>query len=224
MELTESVRDRLSDYVCRTFAPEDDVLADLVPRATAAGLPAIQVSSEVGKLLHVLVRAIGARSVLEIGTLGGYSGIWMARALPVDGRLVTLELEPSHAAFAREQFARAGLAGRVEVRLGPALESLRAMPAEATFDFAFIDADKTGYPDYLEEVLRRVRPGGMITADNVLHMKSWEKAIFDDSADQPSLVAIRAFNDRLAHDPRLLSVIVPMRDGVAVSLVLPGED
>ncbi|MGH7725408.1 MAG: O-methyltransferase [Candidatus Eiseniibacteriota bacterium] len=219
MELTESLRDQLSEYVCTTFAPEDDVLKTLVPRAQAAGLPAIQVSSEVGQLLHILVRAIGARNVLEIGTLGGYSGIWMVRALPADGKLLTLEIEPAHATFAREQFERAGLAERVDIRLGPALFTLRAMPATPAFDFAFIDADKTGYPDYLEEVLPRMRPGGIIAADNVLHMTSWEKPIFDRTADQPALLAIRKFNERLATDPRLRSVIVPMRDGVAIALV-----
>ena len=221
MKLDEPLRARLTRYVCDVFSPEDDVLRELVPAALAAGLPEIQISPDVGRLLQILARAVGARRVLEIGTLGGYSGIWLARALPPGGRLVTCEIEPRHAEFARGQFARAGLAERVEVRLGPAIDTLGALTREEPFDLAFIDADKQSYPLYLEAALRLVRPGGIIAADNVLHMTSWPTPIFDADTADPNVRAMRAFNERLASDPRLLSTIVPVRDGVAVAFVRP---
>jgi predicted O-methyltransferase YrrM len=225
MELTEALRARLTRYICETFAPEDDAFREAHADATAQGLPAIAVSADVGRLLSLLVHISGARRALEVGTLGGYSGTWIARALPADGRLVSLELDPKHAAVARRQFDRAGVGDRVEVRLGPALESLAALDAarergeSPPFDLAFIDADKDNYPAYLDFALRLVRPGGLITADNVLHMTSWPEPIDGGPTSHAGLEAIRAFNRRLATDPRLESTILPLRDGVAVAWV-----
>jgi caffeoyl-CoA O-methyltransferase len=212
--------DRLRKYVDQLFAPEDDPLAGWREAAEKAGLPLIQVSPSVGKLLQILVKAVGARRVLEIGTLGGYSGTWMARGLPEDGRLVTLELEDKHADFAREIFRRTGVLDKVEIRLGPALETLSKMEGEEPFDFVFIDADKTNYPNYLDRVLEMglARKGGIIAGDNALG-GGFQGFIGDPDADHPSLKAMQAFNRQMATDPRLTSVIVPMRDGVCFGVV-----
>ena len=152
------------------FRLDDDVLRAAVADSVAAGMPQIQVSAALGRFLNLQARALGARRILEIGTLAGYSSIWLARALPADGQLVTLELEPHHADVARGNLARAGLADVAEVRVGPAGQSLAALVAEevAPFDMVFIDADKDGYPDYLEWSIRLARPGTVIVADNVV--------------------------------------------------------
>lgn len=206
------------------FAPEDAVLQAVARRAEELGLAPMEISSDVGRLLHVLVRAVGARRVLEVGTFLGYSAIWMARALAPRGSLVTLEADPGRVHEARENFARAGLEEAVTVREGLALESLAALVAEnegnRVFDFAFLDAAKNEYPAYLDRALELVRPGGLIVADNTLI--AGVGAIVDEHDDpdaRATIEAVRAFNDRLATDPRLVSTIVPIREGVSISVV-----
>ncbi|MGA8711288.1 MAG: O-methyltransferase [Thermoplasmata archaeon] len=157
-------------YFEEKLLPADPVLEEVLRSTAAAGLPSIQVSPTQGKLLHLLARSQGARRILEIGTLGGYSSIWLARALPADGRLVTLELDPAHAQVARANFARAGLGEKIELRLGPALESLPKLFEEkrGPFDLSFIDADKPNTRAYFEWSLKLSRPGALIVVDNVV--------------------------------------------------------
>lgn len=206
--------DRFDEYAGALFAPEDAVLLALRDDADRAGLPPIAISADTGRLLQVMIRAVGARRILEVGTLGGYSAIWMARALPVDGRLVTIEHDAAHAAFARAHLAAAGLADRVEVVEGQALRLLPALDGEQ-FDLVFLDADKEPLPTYLEWALRLVRPGGAIIADNAL----WGGRVLDDRVDDDATLGVREFNRRLATDPRLTSIIVPTHDGVAIAIV-----
>lgn len=213
--------ERLDAYIEDLFAGEDEALRAARAAMKEAGLPAIHVSPNQGKLLHLLTRLAGARRLLEIGTLGGYSAIWLARALPPDGRLITLELEERHAAVARQNLERAGLGDRVEVRLGPALASLQRMVAdgEPAFDVVFIDADKPGYPDYLEWSLRLSRPGTLILADNVLQ----RSAVAEPARGSETVQAIRLFNQTLAAHPQLEALALPLVrqeiDGLALALV-----
>ncbi|MGH2409780.1 MAG: O-methyltransferase [Chloroflexota bacterium] len=196
-------------YIRDLFLAPDDQLDAALDRAQKAQLPAIQVPPEVGRLLTILARSVGARRILEIGALGGYSGIHLASALPEDGRLVSLEASATHAAIARENLAGAGLGNRSEVRLGRAIDLLPALASEERFDFAFIDADKPSYPAYLEWCLRLVRPGGMIVADNALfHGRVADPASADEGAR-----AVDAMNRAAAANPRLDAIIVPNRDG-----------
>ncbi len=205
----------LARYVAELFAPEDELLRELRAAISDAGLPAIYISAEEGRLLQVLLKAVGARRVVELGTLGGYSAIWMARALPADGKLVTLEMDPGRAEFARGYIDRAGLADRVDVKIGKAPEALHELAALAPLDAVFIDADKENYPRYLEWSLDVVRSGGLIIADNAFRGGD----VIDLETDDPDVVAIQESNHRMATDPRLTSIIVPTRDGVAVAVV-----
>jgi predicted O-methyltransferase YrrM len=201
-------------YIRDLFLPNDEVLDAALRRAGEAGLHPIHVPAEVGRLLGILARAIGATRILEIGTLGGFSAIHLALALPDSGRLITLELDPHHASVAAENFAAAGLSDRAEVRVGPALESLAGLAGEPPFDLAFIDADKTSYPAYLDWCLRLVRPGGLIVVDNVL--------IGRRSPDDPVHEAVDAMNRAAARDPRLDAMILPVRggaDGLLIGVV-----
>ncbi len=208
--------DGISDYIAGLFAPEDEILRALREDADREGLPPIAVPPETGRFLQVLLRAIGAQRVLEVGTLGGYSGIWMARAMGPAGRIITLEIEPAHAEFARRQFARAGVAEQVEIRVGKALQLLPAMDGER-FDAAFLDADKEPLPTYLEWALRLVRPGGLVIADNTLR----GGRVIDASVTDEGTNGVREFNRKLAEDPRIDGLVVPIGDGVAVGIVLP---
>jgi len=202
-------------YVDDLFGDEDDILRETRAAIAREGLPIIHVSPSEGKLLHVLALTIGARRILEIGTLGGYSAIWLARALPEDGRLITLEIDPHHADVARWNFVHAGLDDRIEIRQGPAAEQLKAMQGgrEPLFDLVFIDADKPGYPEYLELSLPLVRAGGLILADNAL-----PKAVLEPESDNPLV----RYNAAVAGHPELSSVIVPTlrdeMDGLAISI------
>lgn len=177
----------------------DPALAAAIEASREAGLPPHEVSPSQGKLLHLLARIAGARRVLEIGTLGGYSTIWLARALPAGGRLVTLEANAKHAEVARENVARAGLDHVVEVRVGPALASLAELPTEAPFDLIFVDADKPNNPLYLAETLRLSRPGTVIVADNVVR----DGAVVDARSEDPSVIGVRRFAELVAAEPRL---------------------
>jgi predicted O-methyltransferase YrrM len=212
---------QIDKYIEQLFVPADEALEQGLRDAAAAGLPAIQVSPNEGKLLHLLTRIAGARRILEIGTLGGYSTVWLARALPPGGVLVTLELEAKHAAVARRNLERCGVGDRVEIRVGPAADSLRALigAGEAPFDLVFIDADKPGYLAYLELVLQLSRPGTVILADNLVRAGRILEEAPAEAADR----AIRAFNAALAAHPRLDSLIVPLYrnkvDGLSISIV-----
>jgi predicted O-methyltransferase YrrM len=188
-------------YVSGLLAPHDEVLAAAVAAAGEAGLPAIQVSPPQGKLLHLLARAIGARQILEFGTLAGYSTIWLARALPGDGRLITLEADPKHAEVARANIARAGLDRIVELHVGAALEALpRLEQADAgPFDLVFIDADKANTPAYFEWSLERTRGGGLIVADNVIR----DGALVDLENEDPAIASQRRLHEMLAAEPRV---------------------
>ena len=199
----------VGSYIRDLFLPPDPQLEAALQRAAAAGLRSIQVPPELGRLLGILVQATGARRVLEIGTLGGYSALHLARALPADGRLISLELDERHAQVARENLSHAGLADRAEVRVGAALDLLPALTADAPFDLAFIDADKESYPAYLGWCVRLVRPGGMIVVDNVLS----RRGVIPPAADDADGRGIAAMNEAAARDPRLDAIIVPTRDG-----------
>lgn len=197
-------------------ASEDEVLREIRTSTPHKGLPAISVPPELGRLLYLLVRTSGAKRALEIGALAGYSGLWICRALGPDGRLLSLELNPEYAAVARANIAGDGIEDRVAYRLGPALHSLHALRAEGqTFDFFFIDADKPGYPDYLEACLELANPGALICADNVL----LGERVLDPANESDEVMAMRRFNDQMADDQRLEAVLLPVRDGFAVARV-----
>jgi predicted O-methyltransferase YrrM len=210
--------------VVETIAAEDEDLEAAARAAEEAGLPAIQVSPPQGKLLQLLVRLLGARSILEFGTLGGYSTILMARALPADGRLITLEANRAYAEVARASIERAGLGERVEVRVGPALETLPVLEEEGRgpFDLVFIDADKVNTPAYFSWALGRTRPGGLIVADNVVR-----GGTLADAADaDPATRAQRRLHQSLAGDPRVSATTIQTAgskgyDGFLLALVEP---
>lgn len=216
----------VDDYIAERLIPPDAALAAALAASLAEGLPAIQVSATQGKLLHLLVRIQGARTILEIGTLGGYSAIWMARALPPGGRLITLESEPRHAELARRNIARAGLDPLVEVRTGRALDLLPGLESEGVgpFDFVFIDADKPNNPRYLEWAFRLARPGTVIVADNVVRGGE----IVDAGSTDASVQGTRALFDALAAEPRVDATAIQTvgskgYDGLAVCVVGSGS-
>jgi len=209
-------------YLNRLFAPSDPILEATLKASKAAGLPAISVTPNQGKLLHLLARAQGAKTILEIGTLGGYSTIWLGRALPRNGHLVTLEADPKHAKVARANISLAGLDKRVELRLGKAHETLPRLAAEnaGPFDLIFIDADKPGYPLYLEWSLKLSHPGTLIIADNVVR----EGKVINPSSRDPNVQGTRKFNKLLATDTRLTATAIQIVgskgwDGFAIALV-----
>jgi predicted O-methyltransferase YrrM len=196
----------VDDYFADRLIPQDPHLHAAIAAAEAAGLPPISVSPALGKFLHLTAKSISAARILEIGTLGGYSAIWLARALPPNGRLISLELNEQYAALARQNLDRAGVGHIVEIRTGPALESLQRMQPGNTkpFDLIFIDADKTGYPDYLEHSIRLSHPGTIIIADNVVR----DGAIIDSNSGDDAVQAVRRFNDALAADTRLSATAI----------------
>jgi predicted O-methyltransferase YrrM len=193
-------------YITDLLAPPDAALEAALAASSAAGLPAIQVAPNQGKLLMILAQMVGARAILEIGTLGGYSTIWMARALPAGGHLVTLESDPKHAEVAKANLARAGVADRVELRLGPALETLPRLAAEkrGPFDLFFIDADKVNIPAYFDWSLDLSRPGSVIVVDNVVR----EGAVADSASTDASVLGVRRLNQKLATEPRVTATTI----------------
>jgi predicted O-methyltransferase YrrM len=207
------LNEELYNYIVDTFAPEDDILKNVVSETEKKKFPLIQVSPENGKFLNLMIKMIGAKNVLEIGTLTGYSTIWMARALPVEGKVITLEISKEHAEAARNNFKKAGLENKIELILGSAMESLDKLKNEK-FDFAFIDADKTGYPAYFDKVIGMMNKGGIIAADNTLRDGNIVKPNPDEGTK-----AIQVYNNKTANDSRLESLLVPISDGLTVSLV-----
>jgi predicted O-methyltransferase YrrM len=210
----------IDGYVAGLFAPPDEALEAALRDSEEAGLPQINVSASEGRLLQMLVEVSGSKNILEIGTLGGYSAIHFARAMPEDGRLISLELEERHAEVARRNVERAGLSGRVEVRVGDARESLGSLveSGEGPFDMIFIDADKEGYPEYLDWSLRLSRPGTLILGDNAIR----EGGVMDP--DDPSSRAMREFNEKLSKAPNLSALVLPLIreriDGLAIARVI----
>jgi caffeoyl-CoA O-methyltransferase len=209
--MTEITNPMIERYATEHSSSEPPLLVELAQAtrefSSAYGM---MVGRLEGRFLKMLVAAVGARQVLEIGTFTGYSALSMAEALPEDGRLITLELNPSHAEMARSYISRSAFADRIEVRLGPALDTLGAL--DGPFDFVFIDADKPSYLAYYEAVVPKLAPGGLIAVDNVFQAGR----VVDESEGTENTVAIRRFNDRVASDARVECVMVPIRDGVTL--------
>ncbi len=210
-------------YLTETLIAPDSALAAVRAANAAANLPAIDVAPNQGKFLHLLAKMMGARRILEIGTLGGYSTIWLARALPPGGRLITLEFDPHHAEVARSNIARAGLSDVVELRLGPAVETLAQLVAERTerFDLIFIDADKPSYPHYLDFALQLSRPGTVILGDNVIR----DGEVANSNSTDPRVQGVRQFLEKMAANPRLSATALQTvgskgYDGFSMALVL----
>lgn len=208
--------DHLSEYIVTLFAPEDELLGALREEADRSGFPPASIAPDAGRFLQVLLRTIAARRVLEVGTLGGYSAIWMARALPAGSSLVTIERNDRFAAFAARYVERAGLASVVTIRRGRALDVLPSLDGEE-FDFVFLDCDRVPLPTYLDWALRLVRPGGMIAAYNAL--LGGRVVTAGLNVEDEELRAVREFNLRIANDPRLTSILVPAYDGLVVAVV-----
>ena len=204
--------ERFEQYITELFAAEDPILSNIRARHKSEKLPAINVSPEEGKLLHLLLLLIQAKAVLEIGSLGGYSGVWLARALPADGRLVTIERDPKHARIAREAFAAAGLQDRIELIEGPALEVLPTL--KPGFDAVFIDADKEPLPHYFAWGMKLVRRGGLLLCDNAF----FHGAAVDPNDHSPNAEGVRKFNELASRDPRLVATIIPVRDGLVIGV------
>jgi predicted O-methyltransferase YrrM len=213
---------QVEQFVAELFGLDDAPLVAALANAEAAGFPGIEISAAQGRFLQILALSIGATRILEIGTLGGYSTIWLARALPRDGRLISLEIDPNRAEVARTSIANAGLESVVEVRVGPAIETLRGMVAggESAFDLFFVDADEPSYVNYLEAALKLSRPGTVIVADNVIR----EGEILNGATTNPRAVGARRFLETLAKEPRVDATVVPIPgessyDGMAIARV-----
>jgi len=222
--MTEALQRSVDTYFSTLFVGSDPALDGALSASTAAGLPEIQVSAPQGKLLHLLARMRNARRILEIGTLGGYSAIQLARALPPDGRLLSLEFDPKHAEVARANIARAGLAEKVEIRVGRALDLLPTIATEGggPFDLVFIDADKEHNPDYFGWALKLSRPGTMIIVDNVVR----DGAVLDAESKEESTRGTRRVLEMMASEPRVTATAVQSVgakgwDGMAMAVVLP---
>jgi caffeoyl-CoA O-methyltransferase len=210
--MAKEITEALDQYVADLFAPEDAVLKWIQEEADKHDLPAISIQPHEGRLLQILMKSIGAKKVIEIGALAGYSGVWLARALPVGGHMYTLEKSSKHAKVVRASFEKAGVADRAEVMEGSALDMLRKLEAKAPFDFIFIDADKASYKDYLAWSIDHLRPGGMVTAHNAYR----DGAILDPQSDDDR--GMDVFNRSLAGDARLESTIIGVGDGLAVGI------
>jgi len=221
--MTQELWTAVDQYITGLLVPPDPVLDAALRSSDAAGLPSIQVSPTQGKLLHILARMHGARRILEIGTLGGYSTIWMARALPLGGRVFTLEADAKHAEVARANFARAGLSNVIELLLGRALDTLPqlAKDGHAPFDLIFIDANKSNMPEYFEWALKLSRRGSVIIADNIVR----DGAVIDAGSADPDIQGVRRFNELLAAEPRVCATEIQTvgskgYDGFALAVVV----
>jgi predicted O-methyltransferase YrrM len=220
-QFNEQLAVKVDQYIEHLLTPHDEALAQNLQNAREAELPTINVSPNEGKLLYLLTKIAGAKRVLEIGTLGGYSTTWLARALSAEGKVITLELDQQHADVARTNLARAGVGDRVEVRVGRAAASLQTMidQQEAAFDVIFIDADRAGYVEYLDLALRLAHSGTVILADNLIR----NGRVLDQQPSDESARGAKAYNDALAANPRLESIILPILrenlDGLAISIV-----
>ncbi len=206
--------DALHDYVVAHSLPLDDLQRRLIAETQALGDPAgMQIAPEQGAFMTLLTRIAGVRRALEVGTFTGYSALAIARGLPAHGRLLCCDVSEEWTTIARRYWAEAGIAHRIELRLAPALDTLRALPAPPAFDLAFVDADKTNQGAYIDEIVPRLHPGGLLLVDNVLR----SGRVVDPDAHDRDLDAIRAANDALAADPRLESVMLPIADGLTLA-------
>jgi caffeoyl-CoA O-methyltransferase len=219
-QLFESV----DHYISNLLAPEDDALIAATQSLEAAGMPAISISPNQGKFLQLLALLCNAKNILELGTLAGYSTIWMARALPADGQLITIEADPQHAAVAEQNIVRAGLASHVQIKTGKALDILPQLLHEGAgpFDMIFIDADKPPYTEYFEWALRLSRPGTLIVADNVIR----DGKVLDENSTEPAVNGAQRFNKMLAANTAVTATILQMvgvkeYDGMALAVVKP---
>jgi predicted O-methyltransferase YrrM len=216
------------DYVRDLFAPEPEALKTLTVAAHAAGMPVDwEISPDVGRLFQLLARSVGAKRVLEFGTFAGHSAYWFASVLPAGGKVVSVEINPTYAEFARENLVQRGVGEKVEIRLGACREMLPDLEREVQetgerYDVLFLDTEKAYYPELFAWSVKILRPGGLLLADNVLRSGSWRgQSLLDPDADEPRIIAIREFNRRLAEHPQFTSLIIPMRAGVAVGLYQP---
>lgn len=206
--------DTLQAYVTGHAPAPDPVHAELIERTAALGDPAgMQVGPDQAAFLTMLTRLTGATTAVEVGTFTGTSALCIARGLAPGGRLLCCDVSAEWTAIARDAWAKAGVDDRIDLRIAPAIETLRALPPDPVIDLAFVDADKTGYPAYYEELVPRLRPGGLLVADNTL----WHGAIVDDADTGEAAVALRAYNDRAATDDRVTTVILTVADGLTLS-------
>ncbi|GIH70658.1 O-methyltransferase [Sphaerimonospora thailandensis] len=213
MKVAEFIDTAVAEYTIAHTTPPDDLLRALTEEThrLVGDDDTMQISPEQGTLLTMLVGLVGARRAVEVGTFTGYSSICIARGMPADGRLIACDVSEEWTSVAQRYWDKAGVSDRIELRLGPAAETLRAMPREEWIDFAFIDADKAGYPVYYEELLVRLRPGGLIAVDNTLQ----EGEIVDPAAGG-NVPGMRAFNDLVSADPRVTSILLPFADGLTL--------
>jgi caffeoyl-CoA O-methyltransferase len=207
---------RLAAYVTKTYVPEDDVLREIRERCAREGLPDIQIGALDARHLEVLAAVAGARKAVEIGTLGGYSGVSLLRGMGIGGVLDTIEIEPRHAEVARESFRRAGYTTQARIHLGPAMTILQKLSPQGPFDLVFIDADKESYPDYLNWAAEHLKPGGLVLADNAF--------LFGELADKPTgarattIAAMQAFHQILANSGRFRATVLPTGEGLAIGV------
>ena len=204
----------LHDYLVAHGTPPDPILRELieVTKAQIGQLALMQIAPEQGSFMTLLTRLLGARQAVEVGTFTGYSALCIARGLPEDGRLICCDVSEEYAQIGRPYWERAGVAEKIDLRIAPALETLRSLPEERSIDLSFIDADKTNYASYYEELLKRTRPGGVILVDNVL----WFGSVIDPSRDDEQTRAIRDFNDQVARDERVECVMLAISDGLTI--------
>jgi predicted O-methyltransferase YrrM len=219
--MTQELWTEVDEYLNGLFVPQDDALDAALKAADAADMPKINVAPTQGKLLYILARSHGVRSILEIGTLAGYSTIWLARALPPDGRLTTLEIDPARAVIAKANIERAGLAEKVDIRVAPAIQTLPQLAGFAPFDLVFIDADKVSTPDYLTWALRLTKPGSLILIDNVIR----KGAVSDPTTPDENVQGIQRALAMLAAEPRVVASAIQTvgskgYDGLAIALVV----
>jgi predicted O-methyltransferase YrrM len=213
--MQDSTHEAIAGYLRDLYAPEDEALTYALSESAARGMPQIHIRAEEGRLLQWLIQVVGAKRVIEIGTLAGYSGTWLARGLPADGKLITLDVNPDHTAMAQEVFKRAGVADRVEARVGKGADLLAALATEGPFDAVFIDADKDSYPIYLEWAAQNLRPGGLVMAHNAL---SGGAVVGAKERDPGQLKGIMGLNQSLAEDPRWSGMLIAMGDGLAAGI------
>jgi caffeoyl-CoA O-methyltransferase len=209
-----ALNEALYDHLATHCTPDDDVVHELREETARLGERAVmQIAPDQATLLRILVSALGARRAVEVGTFTGFSALAIARGLAPGGRLLCFDVSEEWTAIARRHWERAGVADRIELHIGPAADALRALPEEPPLDFGFIDADKPGYPVYWDEIVRRLRPGGLVAVDNVL----WEGEVVDPDKRNQNVVAIRAFNEKVLADDRVESVMLAVADGLTLA-------
>jgi caffeoyl-CoA O-methyltransferase len=218
---TLGLSSELHDYLVAHGTPPDSIQRELIEetREKIGGLAIMQIAPEQGSFMTLLTKLLGARNAIEVGTFTGYSALCIARGLPDNGRLLCCDVSDEYAQIGLPYWEKAGVAHKIDLKIAPALETLRALPEERTIDLSFVDADKTNYANYYEELLKRTRPGGVILIDNVL----WAGAVVDPERDDENTVAIRAFNDFVTGDDRVDCVMLSISDGLTLLRVKDGD-